>query len=205
MSRVMDVLAQKDLYSVEPGQNVTDVARHMAELHVGAILVMENGELKGIFSERDFLVRVVVERRDPNQTTVGDVMTCNVATIDETATIEDAMESMRIHTCRAIFQKSWPASRASIKVWISAWRRLSRAIPPSARYWKKEPCRRSPGKKKIESHATRIARDCTGRPSFCVRGSGRAANLVPSRPVGFLRRSHQRRTHYARLLHRFPS
>ena len=100
MSRVMDVLAQKDLYSVQPDQNVTDVARHMAELHVGAILVMENGELKGIFSERDFLVRVVVERRDPNQTSVGDVMTCNVATIDETSTIEDAMESMRVHNCR---------------------------------------------------------------------------------------------------------
>ena len=100
MSRVMDVLAQKDLYSVEPGQNVTDVARRMAELHVGAILVMENGELKGIFSERDFLVRVVVERRDANQTSVSDVMTRNVATIDETATIEDAMESMRVHNCR---------------------------------------------------------------------------------------------------------
>ena len=45
MSRVMDVLAQKDLYSVEPGQNVTDVARRMTELHVGAILVMENGAI----------------------------------------------------------------------------------------------------------------------------------------------------------------
>src|SRR5260370_298893 len=84
MSRVMDVLAQKDLYSVEPGQNVTDDARCMAELNVGAILVMESGELKGIFSERDFLVRVVVERRDPNQTSGGHVMTCSVATIVET-------------------------------------------------------------------------------------------------------------------------
>jgi CBS domain-containing protein len=100
MSRVMDVLAQKELYSVEPGQTVTEVAHRMAELHVGAILVMEAGELKGIFSERDFLVRVVVERRDPNQTAVGEVMTCNVVTIDETAAIEDAMESMRIRNCR---------------------------------------------------------------------------------------------------------
>ncbi|HKX00554.1 MAG TPA: CBS domain-containing protein [Bryobacteraceae bacterium] len=100
MSRVMDVLAQKELYSVEPDQTVTDVAHRMAELHVGAILVMESGRLDGIFSERDFLVRVVVERRDPNRTAVRDVMTCSVVTIDEAATIEDAMESMRVHNCR---------------------------------------------------------------------------------------------------------
>jgi len=100
MSRVMDVLAQKELYSVGPDQTATEVAHRMAELHVGAILVMQAGELKGIFSERDFLVRVIVEHRDPNQTLVRDVMTCNVVTIDESATIEEAMESMRIHNCR---------------------------------------------------------------------------------------------------------
>ena len=100
MSRVMDVLANRELYSVEPHLTAAEVAHRMAELRVGAILVIKNGELKGIFSERDFLVRVVVERRDPNQTSVGDVMTCNVATVDETATIEDAMESMRVHNCR---------------------------------------------------------------------------------------------------------
>jgi len=100
MSRIMDVLAQKDLYSVEPDQTVTEVAHRMAELHVGAILVMEAGELRGIFSERDFLVRVVVEHRDPNLTMVRDVMTCNVFTIEEAATIEEAMESMRVHNCR---------------------------------------------------------------------------------------------------------
>ena|SRR5579864_2392805 len=100
MSRVVDVLAQKDLYSVEPDQTVTEVAHRMAELHVGAILVMQAGDLKGIFSERDFLVRVVVEHRDPHHTTVRDVMTRNVVSIDEAASIEEAMESMRIHNCR---------------------------------------------------------------------------------------------------------
>ena len=66
MSRVMDVLAQKELYSVEPDQTATEVAHRMAELHVGAILVMQAGELKGIFSERDLLTRVAgqVDRRE---------------------------------------------------------------------------------------------------------------------------------------------
>ena len=117
MSRVMDVLAQKELYSVEPDQTVTDVAHRMAELHVGAILVMEAGRLDGIFSERDFLVRVVVERRDPNRTAVRDVMTRSVVTIDEAATIEDAMESMRVHNCRHL-----PVTRSSRVVGLLSMR-----------------------------------------------------------------------------------
>jgi signal-transduction protein with cAMP-binding, CBS, and nucleotidyltransferase domain len=100
MSRVMDIVSNRELYFVEPQQSVADVARRMAELHVGAILVMQSGEVKGIFSERDFLVRVVVERRHPDQTAVADVMTCHVVSIDESAGMEDAMETMRVHNCR---------------------------------------------------------------------------------------------------------
>jgi signal-transduction protein with cAMP-binding, CBS, and nucleotidyltransferase domain len=100
MSRVMDVLANRELYSVEPHLTAAEVAHRMAELRVGAILVIKNGELKGIFSERDFLVRVVVGGRDAESTKVADVMTSNVASIEETASLEDAMETMRVHNCR---------------------------------------------------------------------------------------------------------
>jgi CBS domain-containing protein len=100
MSRVMDVLANREQYSVEPDLTAAEVAHRMAELHVGAILVIKDGELRGIFSERDFLVRVVVGGRDPNATAVSEVMTANVFTIDESASMEDAMETMRVHNCR---------------------------------------------------------------------------------------------------------
>jgi len=100
MGRVKDVLGYRDLYSVEPHLTVGEVAHRMAELHVGAILVIDRGELKGIFSERDFLVRVVVGGRDPNATTVTEVMTTNVFTVDESVSMEEAMETMRIHNCR---------------------------------------------------------------------------------------------------------
>ena len=100
MSRVMDLLGNRELYSVEPHLTAAEVAHRMAELHVGAILVIKNGELKGIFSERDFLVRVVVGGRDAESTKVADVMTSNVASIEETASLEDAMETMRVHNCR---------------------------------------------------------------------------------------------------------
>ena len=100
MSRVMDVLANRELYSVEPHLTAAEVAHRMAELRVGAILVIKDGELKGLFSERDFLVRVVVGGRDAERTTVAEVMTSNVASIEETASLEDAMETMRLHNCR---------------------------------------------------------------------------------------------------------
>ena len=100
MGRVKDVLGYREMYSVGPHQTVAQVAHRMAELHVGAILVIDRGELRGIFSERDFLVRVVVGGRDPNTTLVSEVMTSNLFTVDESVSMEEAMETMRIHNCR---------------------------------------------------------------------------------------------------------
>jgi CBS domain-containing protein len=93
-------IVTRDLYSVEPTQTVAEVARHMAELSVGAIVVLERRQLRGVFSERDLMTRVVLERVDPEATPVGDVMTTDVVTIDETEGVEVAMESMRANQCR---------------------------------------------------------------------------------------------------------
>ena len=70
MVRIQDILAGRSLFSVQVTQSVAEVARYMAELHVGAILVLEQDELRGLFSERDLMTRVVVGRggiRSPPQ------------------------------------------------------------------------------------------------------------------------------------------
>jgi CBS domain-containing protein len=100
MSRVRDITDNRELFSVEEREPVADVARRMAELHVGAILVLNGGELSGVFSERDLMKRVVLERLDPEQTPVSRVMSRDLATIDENASVEDAMEMMRRCNCR---------------------------------------------------------------------------------------------------------
>ena len=100
MSRVRDIVDNRELFSVEESENVADVARRMAELHVGAIVVMNGEKLRGVFSERDLMKRVVLERVDPERTPVSRVMSTALATIDEMASIEDAMEMMRAHNCR---------------------------------------------------------------------------------------------------------
>jgi len=100
MARIQDILQARGLYCVEAGQTVLEVARRMSDLKVGAILVLEDGRLRGLISERDVMTRVVVERRDPASALVRDVMSTNLATIDESATLEDAMERMQEHKCR---------------------------------------------------------------------------------------------------------
>jgi CBS domain-containing protein len=100
MSRVSDIVCQRELFRVEEYDSVAEVARKMADLHVGAILVFNGDRLRGIFSERDLMKRVVVERCDPERTAVGLVMSTEVATIDDSASLEEAMESMQSHNCR---------------------------------------------------------------------------------------------------------
>jgi len=100
MSRVRDVVHQCQLFSVEERQSVAEVAQAMAGFHVGAILVFDGNELRGIFSERDLMMRVVLERRDPLSTPVREVMTTDVCTIEETASPEEAMAAMQSNNCR---------------------------------------------------------------------------------------------------------
>jgi CBS domain-containing protein len=100
MSRVRDIVDNRKLFSVEEHQTVADVARRMTDLHIGAIMVLNGDQLRGVFSERDLMKRVVVERLDPERTPVSEVMSTDLATIDEMASIEDAMEMMRRCNCR---------------------------------------------------------------------------------------------------------
>jgi signal-transduction protein with cAMP-binding, CBS, and nucleotidyltransferase domain len=100
MPRIQDVICGRDLFSAQVTQSVAAVARRMSDLRVGAILVLENDELRGLFSERDLMTRVVVARRDPESTQVSAVMTTDLATIDDSATLEEALECMDRNNCR---------------------------------------------------------------------------------------------------------
>ena len=107
MAQVKDIVQNRVLFCVEEGETVAAVARRMAEVHVGAILVLSQGQIRGVFSERDLMLRVVLPRLDPETTPVRTVMTTAVATIDESATLEEALEAMHGHGCRHL-----PVTRA---------------------------------------------------------------------------------------------
>jgi len=62
--------------------SVAAAARLMKQQRIGALLVVDNGRLSGIFTERDALFRVTAEGRDPEKTRVAEVMTLNPRTIE---------------------------------------------------------------------------------------------------------------------------
>jgi len=79
---------------VEPKATVLEAVEIMAEHAVGAVAVVENGQLRGIFTERDVMLRVVLRHRHPKDTRVGEVMTSPVETITDESPEEDALVHM---------------------------------------------------------------------------------------------------------------
>jgi CBS domain-containing protein len=76
------------------GDTVLAATEAMCAARVGSLLVMDGDVLRGIFSERDLLTRVVLARRDPSTTRVGDVMTTDVVCVAPDLSVRDAMGIM---------------------------------------------------------------------------------------------------------------
>jgi CBS domain-containing protein len=65
MPCIYDLVKDQDTYRADVNQTVLELAQAMVERNIGAVPVVQNGELVGIFSERDLMRRVVVASRDP--------------------------------------------------------------------------------------------------------------------------------------------
>ena len=85
---LVDRHMSRDLLTVEPGLPVVAVARRMVERNVGAVLVLEEGRLAGIMTERDLMRAVARGLRD--DVVVGECMTADPDTIASDDTIEHA-------------------------------------------------------------------------------------------------------------------
>jgi CBS domain-containing protein len=80
--------------TVVPSANVLEAVQIMAEEGVGAVAVVENGTVKGIFTERDLMLRVVLRDRNTHQTRISEVMTSPVETAAEDTTAPEALKHM---------------------------------------------------------------------------------------------------------------
>ena len=74
---------------------VMDALREMGEAKVGAILIVDGGQLKGVFTERDLMFRVVLQNRNPESTPVSAVMTSPVLTIEKDKEPDDVLKLMQ--------------------------------------------------------------------------------------------------------------
>jgi CBS domain-containing protein len=89
-----EIVRCRPMYVVQQENSVLDAVRYMTAYRIGAVTVLYEGDVVGIFSERDVMTRVVVQRLDPHSTKVGEVMTKKVAVLGEDCTYKDALAIM---------------------------------------------------------------------------------------------------------------
>jgi CBS domain-containing protein len=100
MHRLRSVLQRQQVVVAGPDATVQQVAVQMTRAHIGAIPILVEDRLIGIFSERDLMTRVVVAGRDPHTTLVSEVMTTEVETASLEEHVDFCVEKMKRVGCR---------------------------------------------------------------------------------------------------------
>ena len=91
--RVREIMTQ-EVATATLDSTVEDVAAMMKEDDTGAIPVLDDGELAGIVTDRDIVIRCIAEGKDPAETTVEDILTEELHTIEGDAAVEEAARLM---------------------------------------------------------------------------------------------------------------
>jgi CBS domain-containing protein len=97
MPSVQDILATKgsNVHSTSPNSTVLEAVRKMNQHKIGALVVMQDGRVIGMFTERDVLRRVVGEQRSPASITVGEAMTGDVISVNPDADLDEVSTVMK--------------------------------------------------------------------------------------------------------------
>ena len=91
---IRTIIEEQEPVTAPATMTVSEAARLMRNRRVGAILVVQEGALAGIFTERDALIRVLAEGRDVHTTLLADVMTRNPKTIHPDRSFAEALQMM---------------------------------------------------------------------------------------------------------------
>ncbi len=96
MASVKNILEAKGnaTFTITPGTSVYHALELMVEKNVSALLVMENEELAGIFTERDYARKVVLKGKSSKETPIGEIMTKELITVSPDSTIDECMQLM---------------------------------------------------------------------------------------------------------------
>jgi CBS domain-containing protein len=86
----------------EPNTTVADAAKVMAKEDVGPVPIVEEGRLIGIVTDRDIVVRVVAEGRDPSSTTVGEIASRDLVTVSPDDELDAALKQLAQNQVRRI-------------------------------------------------------------------------------------------------------
>src|SRR5688500_17360784 len=102
MARTVNQVMTADPRTVAPGDPLTDAARTMLEADAGTVVVVREGSVAGILTDRDIVVRAIAEGRDPSSTTVGDIASASTVTVTPDQSAQEAAKLMREHDIRRV-------------------------------------------------------------------------------------------------------
>ncbi|MCI0448426.1 MAG: CBS domain-containing protein [Chlorobi bacterium] len=96
MKTLRDICSDKPMFYASSGSNIYNVVCEMAKNNVGAVPILDDsGRLRGIFSERDLMIKCVSKKVDVEKTKIDEVMTRGVIVMEAHDTFEDCLKIMR--------------------------------------------------------------------------------------------------------------
>ncbi|MFN3219106.1 MAG: CBS domain-containing protein [Acidimicrobiales bacterium] len=99
--KISDVMTRNPV-SMQGGSTVTEAAAVMKEQDIGDVIVMDDGSISGILTDRDLVVRAIAESRDLGTTAVADICSSDVVTVNPSDEVGTAIQLMREHSIRRI-------------------------------------------------------------------------------------------------------
>jgi CBS domain-containing protein len=102
MAQSIREIMTADPRTVETGATVAEAAREMRDGDVGSVVVIENGAVAGILTDRDIAVRVVAQGLDPDATRVSEAATMRPVTLTVDQSVDDAIRLVREQNVRRI-------------------------------------------------------------------------------------------------------
>jgi len=93
--QLLQLKKDESTYSVSPQASVFDALKMMAEKNVGAVMVVdENNQMIGIFTERDYARKIVLKGKTSLETPINEIMTSEMVTVSPDQTLEECMNLM---------------------------------------------------------------------------------------------------------------
>jgi CBS domain-containing protein len=96
-----EIMTQKPV-TVQASDTVVAAARSMRDGNIGDVVVVDNGRIQGILTDRDIVVRAIAEGRDPSRTTVAEISSRELTTLGPDDSIEEAERIMRERSIRRL-------------------------------------------------------------------------------------------------------
>ncbi len=96
MKKVNQILEKKgrQVFSVTPTTSVFDALQVMLDKNISALLVMEKEQLLGIFTERDYARKLILQGKSSKETRISEIMTADLLTLSINSSIDECMETM---------------------------------------------------------------------------------------------------------------